>query len=58
MNQTVITSQTPVGRTSWGSVAATAGGIVGTVTPFIPGPYQWVGAMLAALFGVAATKLP
>jgi hypothetical protein len=55
---TEITSQTPVGRTSWGSVFATGGGIVGTVTPFLPPPYQWMGAGLAAVFGMLATKLP
>lgn len=44
--------------TSHGSVFAAAGGIVGTVTPFIPGPWQWLGAMLTAVFGVLATKYP
>jgi len=45
-------------QTSWGSVAASAGGIVGSVTPFLPPPYQWIGGALAALFGVIATKMP
>lgn len=47
-----------VQTTSTGSVFAAAGGIVGTVTPFIPAPWQWVGALLAAVLGVAATKYP
>lgn len=44
--------------TSHGSVFAAAGGIVGTVTPFVAPQWQWVGALLTALLGVLATKYP
>lgn len=45
-------------QTSWGSVAASAGGMVGSITPFLPPPYQLVGGILAGILGVVATKLP
>ena len=53
-----IPLNSPVGKTSIGSVLAAAGGIVGTVTPFIPVQWQWLGATFAAILGTFATALP